>query len=159
MSDPAIATFDLDLCPSLLAASQRLQGGAGLVTAACEPACAETIYACRSELTAAFNADSGREGFMLSNFLASCAVVHANKGKTCKQLDVNCGSCQPAPNRHVCKACRGNTWKLSAGKTCVRKRCTELDPKCSTCQPGARWKCQACKQVHRLVNGKCRKAA
>lgn len=93
---------------------------------------------------------------MLSNFLASCAVVHAvsagsgtdpannskptapdspcrspppphhrhhfpnlrlqNKGKTCKQLDVNCGSCQPAPNRHVCKACRGNTWKLSAGK-------------------------------------------
>ena len=53
MSDPAIATFDLDLCPSLLAASQRLQGGAGLVTAACEPACAETIYAVSSAGTAA----------------------------------------------------------------------------------------------------------
>lgn len=48
ITDPAIGgTFDLDLCPSLLAMLEAINGGATDFPVVCEPACAKSFYTVR----------------------------------------------------------------------------------------------------------------
>lgn len=79
LTDPAVSdnSFNLDECPSLIAALDVLNTGVTDVMIDCEPSCSATFAKlstdCLNQLTDAFEQDTAPFGAIGSAFLAECA--------------------------------------------------------------------------------------